>query len=420
MRQSSEPAHSVLKAKRLNRLCRVCEGKVHGIISLGRMPLANAFLGKQDFEREYFFDLGAGVCSECFMFQLNEQPDPSRMFHPEYPFYTGSSSRMVEHFHLFAENLKANYLEPGAFVVEVGSNDGTFLENFKQGFRVLGVEPSQNVARAAMRKGISTENSFFDRVSAEKISSEYGRADVVVASNCLCHIQDPSLVFEGIRLLLKDSGIAVFEDPYLGEVLAKTAYDQIYDEHVFLFSVTSMCEMVSRFGFEIFDLEPQWTHGGSMRYFVCRKGQRQISPKIKEWLEKENRAGYKDFQPYEEFRNRCEQSRERLLDCLNDFKRRAIRVAGYAATSKSTTVLNYCGIGSDLIEYIADTTPEKQGKFTPGSHIPVRPYEDFKKDYPQAAVLFAWNHAKEILEKENKFKEAGGKWIHFVPEVYVE
>lgn len=418
MHPAAQPADSISLISKVS--CRICQSELLPILDFGKMPLANAFLDQKDFEQEYFFNLATGFCSRCFMFQLLEQPAPEKMFHQAYPFYTRSSQRMVEHFKQLAETLK-KFLYPGAFLVEMGSNDGTLLENFQgTGIECMGIEPSANVAAEALKRGIPTQIDFFGPQVAAQLAKQSDGADVLVAANCLCHIPDLASVFSGLGLLLKKTGVAVFEDPYLGEVLAKTAYDQIYDEHVFLFSVTSMSEMLSSYGFEIFDLEPQWTHGGSMRYFICRKGQREPSASVAAWLAKESEAGFKTLKPYEEFRKRVEISKVQLLECLENFKRQAVPVAGYAATSKSTTVLNYCGIGPELISFISDTTPDKQGKLTPGSHIPVVPPEIFHQANPKAAVLFAWNHAAEILRKEENFKASGGKWIHFVPKVQID
>lgn len=419
MRPQTEPAHSTLK--RAADACRVCRGTLETIIEFGPMPLANAFLKAEDFEREYFFDLAAGVCTRCYMFQLLKQPEPAQMFHEHYPFFTGSSVRMTEHFRHFAETVQARFLKPGSFIVEIGSNDGTFLEPLhRAGHRCLGVEPSANTAARAISKGIRTHLDFFSPGTAKQILGESGHANLITAANCLCHIPEPQNVFEGLNILLHESGVAVFEDPYWGDVMERTAYDQIYDEHVFLFSVSSMTSMAGRFGFEVFDLEPQWTHGGSMRYYLSRKGNKSISPKVTEWLTREKSQGFTTLKPYHGFRERCEISAEKLILCLENFKHQSQPVAGYAATSKSTTVLNYCGVGPDLISFISDTTPEKQGKYTPGTHIPVVSFETFQKTPPKAAVLFAWNHADEILKKESDFQAKGGQWIHYIPDVRVE
>jgi methylation protein EvaC len=235
----------------------------------------------------------------------------------------------------------------------------------------------------------------------------------------MCHIPDLVGVVRGIKRLLKPTGVAIFEDPYLGDVIEKTAYDQIYDEHVFLFSAHSIQYLFQQHGMALIDVLPQKTHGGSMRYVLAHAGAYPVSDSVTKLLEREKIQGLDRLATFEAFRQKVEKSRVDLVNLLRELKASGKRVAGYGATSKSTTILNYCGIGSDLIDYISDTTPIKQGKFTPGMHIPVLPYETFKNTPPDYAFLFAWNHAEEIMAKEKDFMAAGGKWIVHVPEVKV-
>jgi methylation protein EvaC len=226
-------------------------------------------------------------------------------------------------------------------------------------------------------------------------------------------------VGKGIEKLLKETGVFIFEDPYLGDMVKKIAYDQIYDEHVYIFSTHSVIRAFSQHGLEVFHVEPQITHGGSMRYYLCHKGMHDIQKSVDKQLAFELSIGLNKIETYEKFSKNCENSKNQLLDLLKKLKSEGKRVVGYAATSKSTTVLNYCGIGSDLIEYICDTTPLKQGKYSPGMHIPIKSYDFFKKDKPDYAVLFAWNHSSEIFEKEKDYLAQGGKWICFVPKVEI-
>ena len=211
----------------------------------------------------------------------------------------------------------------------------------------------------------------------------------------------------------------MFEDPYLGDMIAKTSYDQIYDEHVFIFSATAVAAAFGRHGFELIDVMPQVTHGGSMRYVLAPMGSHPISANVGSQLAGERAQGLDRPATYEQFRLNCEASRKALMETLEALRRQGKRVVGYGATSKSTTVTNYCGIGPRHIEFISDTTPIKQGKLSPGAHIPVRPYAAFAEDLPEYALLFAWNHAAEIREKEQAFKARGGKWITYVPRVEV-
>jgi len=400
--------------------CLICKTKFSPFTSFGKMPLGNGFLAPEQFEKEYFFDMDVAFCETCKMFQLTQQPDQEQMFHENYAFFSGTSVFMAKHFQEFAEGVIKKYLPEDPFVVELGSNDGIMLKNFaEKGIRHLGIEPSKNVAEVARKKGIECITEFFNEDLAQQIVKEKGQADAFLAANVMCHIPYLHSVVKGIATLLKPTGIVMFEDPYLGDVFQKTSYDQIYDEHTFLFSATSIQYLFGMHGMELVDVLPQATHGGSMRYVLSHKGARDISGAVKKQLAHEKELKLDQKETYLEFKDNCEQSRSKLVDLLKDLKAKGKRVVGYGATSKSTTILNYCGIGPDLIEFISDTTPIKQGKFAPGSHIPVKPYDEFKNNYPDYAVLFAWNHAKEIMAKEQDFVKSGGKWILFVPDVEV-
>lgn len=402
--------------------CRVCGSPIYAFMTFGRMPIANGFLTPKEIPQEHFFELAPAFCDACHMFQLIEQPAPEKMFHGSYAFYSSTSNYMQRHFAEFAGDVMAGVLagRKDPFVVELGSNDGIMLRHFKNaGIRHLGIEPSQNVADVARTRGINTISEFFAKDLASKVLALHGHADAVLAANVMCHIPDLPAVAEGVRALLKPDGVLIFEDPYLGDMLEKTSYDQIYDEHVFVFSATSVANAFARHGLELIDVIPQKTHGGSMRYVLAPMGSHRASPKVEIRLRWERFWGLDAPTAYQRFKQRCEISRERLMDVLTDLRKRKKRVVGYGATSKSTTVMNYCGMDSSHIEFISDTTPIKHGKLTPGTHIPVRPYEEFVKEYPHYAVLFAWNHGAEIRAKEAAFIASGGKWIHFVPEVKV-
>lgn len=388
-------------------------------MTFGNMPIANGFLTPDQFQDEYFFELKPVFCETCGTFQLAEQPAPGKMFHGQYAFYSRTSQYMVRHFQQYAEWVRNQYLtDPDPFVVEIGSNDGILLENFaRANIRHMGVEPSANVAEEARRHGVNTVSGFFDAGLAQNLVSEHGKAQAVIAANVMCHIPDLHAVAQGVDKLLGEGGVLIFEEPYLGDMVEKTAYDQIYDEHVFIFSAHSVKYIFGLYGFELIDLAAQNTHGGSMRYVFSHKGCREISPKVEEILARENERGLGKIETFEQFHKSCKKSRDDLVEILQKKKQEKQRVVGYGATSKSTTVLNYCEIGPDLIEFISDTTPIKQGKFSPGVHIPIQPYENFKNNYPESALLFAWNHKMEIMDKETDFINTGGQWIVYVPEV---
>jgi methylation protein EvaC len=406
----------------LSGRCRLCNARISAFMSFGRMPIANGFLNTEEIPNEYFFELAPAFCENCGMFQLIEQPQPEKMFHGQYAFYSSTSRYMQVHFEAFANEVITGVLagRSDPFVVELGSNDGIMLRHFHtRRLRHLGVEPSVNVAEVARSRGIRTISTFFNRKLAEAIVSEDGRADVILAANVMCHIPDLPSVAAGVQELLKSNGALIFEEPYLGDMIDKTSYDQIYDEHVFIFSATSIASAFAPYDLELVDVAPQITHGGSMRYTLAPKGSRQATARVAKQLAQERAQGLDNAKTYQSFKQSCENSRSRLMQTLNELGEQGKRVVGYGATSKSTTVTNYCGITPQHVEFISDTTPIKQGKLSPGAHIPVRPYGEFTRAYPDYALLFAWNHATEIREKEQAFLAAGGRWIVYVPDVKV-
>jgi methylation protein EvaC len=397
--------------------CRICDLAVQPFMTFGKMPIANGFLSPEDFSTEYFYELKPVFCENCLTFQIAEQPDPKKMFHSNYAFFSRTSTHMVNHFRSYADWVISEHLSSSdPFVVEMGSNDGAMMENFsKKKIRHLGVEPSKNVAEEARKYGINTLCSFFNLETAQKIVSAHGPADALIAANVMCHIPDLHSVAKGFDYLLKPEGVIIFEEPYLGDMIKNTAYDQIYDEHVYMFSAHSVRNIFKKYGFELIDAKPQKTHGGSMRYVLARNGNRTISKNVEKQITYEDEKKLHLKETYDRFREECELSRKNLVNLLQQQKKDGKRVVGYAATSKSTTILNYCGIGPDLIEFISDTTPIKHGKYSPGVHIPVHSYHKLQNKYPDSLVLFAWNHKEEIMAKESSFLENGGEWITYVP-----
>ena len=402
----------------MTKKCRICNGNLTEFFDFGNMPIANGFLTPDEFKDEYFYRMKVGYCPTCSMVQLIDQPERERMFHDHYAFFSSTSTFMARHFKQLSENVLTRFPIRDPFIVELGSNDGILLQNFaKKGIKHLGVEPSSNVAQVAREKGINTISTFFDEATAEKILGEYGNASAIIAANVMCHIPDLHSVVRGMKKLLKPDGVIIMEDPNLGDIIEKTSYDQIYDEHVFYFSLLSLSNLFNQYNLEIFDLEHLNVHGGSMRYFISHKGKYPISDSVKVQVVKEKKMNMSTPEPYNQLKRNIEASRDNLLKILKQLKKENKRVVGYAATSKSTTVTNYCGLTQDLVEFISDTTPIKQGKFSPGAHIPVLSHDSFKQKYPDYALLFGWNHSEEIMKNEQVFKDAGGRWIVYVPRV---
>lgn len=401
--------------------CLISGAETETFLSFGKMPIANGFLSPEQYGSEHFFELKVGYCPESGMVQLTELVQQEKMFHENYAYFSSTSFRMAEHFKRFAQYAReriAGSADP--FVVEIGSNDGINLQHFAQaGVRHLGIEPSANVADVARGKGINTMSRFFDETLAREIVSAHGQADAFMGANVMCHIPYMHSVVAGIKLLLKPRGVLIFEDPYLGDIIQKTAYDQIYDEHALYFSVGSVGYLMEKHGLEIIDVLPQNVHGGSMRYVISHQGAHPVSANVAAQLRHEDVLGLRKIETYRAFRRNVERSRDKLMTLLRDLRKQGRRVAAYGATSKSTTVTNYCGITPDLVEYISDTTPIKQSRFSPGMHIPVKAYQEFAARPPEYAILFAWNHGEEILAKEAGYRAKGGKFIVYVPDVRV-
>ncbi|MDE0973558.1 MAG: class I SAM-dependent methyltransferase [Candidatus Nanopelagicales bacterium] len=329
---------------------------------------------------------------------------------------------MKQHFADFASDVigKGFITDDSSFIVELGSNDGIFLSHFAQkGIPHLGVEPSGAVADVAESQGITVTREFFDTNLSRRIRDEHGQADVISAANVMCHIPGINELAQGISLLLKEDGVLIFEDPYLGDIIRLTSYDQIYDEHVFLFSALSVQSIFSAVGMELIDLQPQLTHGGSMRYTLAKSGRRAISPTVQVILDQELAQGLDKTETFIQFALRVRESGERLRSKMQQLRSQRKTIAAYGATSKSTTIYNYAGIGPDLIDYICDNTPLKQGKFSPGVHIPIFAEEHFRSHPPEYAFLAAWNHEKELRQHNKAFEDAGGRWITHVPDVHI-
>jgi novobiocin biosynthesis protein NovU/D-mycarose 3-C-methyltransferase len=399
--------------------CRICGSRrLQQVLDLGRSPLANRFLtAAQIDEAEPSFPLDVFLCAECSLLQLVEVVDPEILFR-HYLYLTGTSETTRGHFAAFANALVTRFpFQPQDLIVEVASNDGTFLSGFQGlGFRVLGVEPAVNIAELAARRGIRSITEFFDEGVGARVAREEGPAACVVAANVFAHVDDINGFVRGVLNVLAPEGIFVFEAPYVRDMLDRLEFDAIYHEHLSYFSIAALSTLFERHGMEIFDIAYVPVQGGSLRVFVKRRGAgHTVTDAPGRYRDEERRCGLQQLGPYDAFARRVHELRSSLLGLLGRLRGEGKRIAAYAASAKGTTLLNFTGIGGDVVEYIVDKNPLKQGMFSPGKHLPVLPVEHLRNDRPDYLLLLAWNFADEVLQQQQDYVRAGGRFILPVP-----
>ena len=385
-------------------------------LDLGAQPITNAFLTEDKFGDEYFYNLSIGMDEDTKLVSLMETVNPELMFNEVYAHRASMSETMRNSFKAVAESL-AKQFKPKS-VLEIGSNDGVFIRNFLKK-EIVAIEPCKNLADITSAMGYKTYCNFWDISTARMIVDNHGEMDLIYSANTISHIENIVEVFKAIECSLSDEGVFVFEDPSLYSVLNNTSYDQFYDEHVHLFSVIGLINLLNDCGLEIFKVDNLTTHGGSNRVYVKKKNNKSLSigNSVDQNVQRESVYGMNDIFVYEQFANRVKESKAQLVKLLHRFKNDGRKIISYGATYKSATIFNYCMIGVDLIDYIVDTTLNKQGKFSPGMHIPIiSPEEGFdgSVDY---TFLGAWNFTKEIMKKEQSYIDRGGKFITHVPSV---
>jgi len=380
--------------------------------------LANRLLrADQVGEDEPKFPLDVFVCADCSLVQLLEVVDPELLFR-DYIYVSGTSDTMRAHFASFAGALVARFgFQRNDLLVEVASNDGTFLCNFAgRGLRLLGVEPAANIAEIARRRGIESVTEFFSEEVAGRLADEHGPAACVLATNVFAHLDDIDGFVRGLLRLLGPDGIFVFENSYVRDMLDQLEFDSVYHEHLSYFSVTALSALFARHGMEIFDVEHQAVHGGSLRVFVKRQDASQaVTDAPSRFRDDERRAGLCDVITYEAFARRVYELRSSLLTLLNRLRMEGQQVVGYGCPAKGNTLLNFMGIGPDLVSYLVDKSPLKQGMFSPGMHLPVLPVERLLQDRPDYALMLSWNYTEEVVRQQSTYVEAGGRFIVPVP-----
>ena len=383
--------------------CKITGQKIPVIFNFGKMPIANNFSKSVDLKNLYEMKIAFNESNG--LFQLVSAPKPKKLFNDNYAFISSTSKSMKIHFKNFANKIKKK-MNKNSSIMEIGCNDGIFLRNFKN-FDHLGIEPSKNVFNISRSQNLKVINSFFTNELVKK-KKLYNKYDIIFAANVICHIPKMLKLFESIELSLKQNGFFIFEEPYLGSMLEKTSYDQIYDEHYYMFSATSIVSILKSFNLKLVNAEKIPTHGGSMRYYVKKTKSEEITDKLKKILLYEKKIKISKIQTIKKFVNNCITSKKRILKILNSVQKEGNDIYGYGATSKSTTILHFCKVKQNSIKGIFDNTPTKIGKYFPAKKIKIIDYKHFKKIKPKYCFLFAWNHFKEIFEKEKNNKI---KWI---------
>ena len=385
-------------------------------LDLGKQPIANRFLDKDEFDNEFLFDLKVVFDEETKLVSLSEFVAPEMMFNENYAYHASMSETMKNHFKDLAENLQKEFKPVN--VLEIGSNDGIFIRHFNPDTTVA-VEPCTNFSDMTNDMEYKTYPNFWTTKLSNTVRQEHGTMDLIYAANCICHIHDLDDTFTAVARTLSDDGIFIFEDPSLLRMMERGSYDQLYDEHAHIFSVIALKNILNRNGLEIFRVDNLNVHGGSNRIYAKLKGNHYqgIEPSVEDNILEEKSFGLERFEAYEAFANRVEKSKNDLVSMLKTLKEDGKKIIAYGAASKVTTVFNYCGIDDSLVEYITDTTPSKIGKYQPGTHIPIVSPDDGFDESVDVAYLGAWNFRAEIMNKELNYLRRGGKFITHVPQV---
>jgi SAM-dependent methyltransferase len=404
---------------------KACLGCDHPLgppfLDLGPTPLANALIRPEDSHlREPCFPLAVAYCSHCHLVQVTNPLPPETLF-CHYHYFSSYSDSFLSHSSAMADDLCLRFgLAGGSKVLEVASNDGYFLQYLLQrGITVLGVEPARNIAKYAEDRGIPTLNCFFER-SVEEIIGRFGEADLIVGNNILAHVRDIGKFLLAIRECLKPDGHVVFEFPYLKDLLDNTEFDTIYHEHVFYFSISALTLLARRAGLHLYDASCQAVHGGSLRVFLEATGKYPVSATVQRLLAEEKRQGLTTSARYAAFSRKVAAVKMELVDLLRELKNSGKKLAAYGAPAKGSTLLNYCGIGAETLEFTVDRSPYKQGLLMPGSRLPVLPPEHLLESMPAYTLILPWNLADEIRSQQSEYCARGGRFIVPIPHPVID
>jgi SAM-dependent methyltransferase len=400
--------------------CRFCSAPLeHVFADLGMSPLANSYLAPEEVNAaETFYPLRVFVCSECLLVQLEEFASPSSIF-GDYAYFSSYSSSWLDHARRYTEAMVERFdLDGGSHVVELASNDGYLLQYFQAlDIPVLGIEPAANVAQRALQQGIPTLVEFFG-VELARMLAPGAQADLLLGNNVLAHVPDLNDFVGGMKLLLAEGGVITMEFPHLMRLVEENQWDTIYHEHFSYFSFSTVRRVFAAHGLRLFDVEELPTHGGSLRIYGCHAddGARTDTPRVDELLDRERADGFDDLQMYLDYGRRAELDKRAIVSFLLELKRQGKTIVGYGAPAKGNTLLNYCGVRSDVIDYTVDRNPHKQGHFLPGTHIPIHAPEQIRETQPDVLLILPWNLRGEIMDQMGYIREWGGAFAARAPQ----
>jgi len=405
-----------------NRTCRFCKAKLSTtFINLGKSPLANSFLSYDDLsQKEIFYPLHAFVCDECFLVQLNEIINPEFIF-TNYLYFSSYSDIWLKHAEQYVKKMVSKFdIDKNSQVVEIGSNDGYLLQYFiKKNISVVGIEPAKNIAKIAIKKGIPTKIKFFSKKTAKTLLRSGVSTDLLIGNNVLAQVPNLHDFIEGMKILLKSTGIITLEFPHLLQLIKHNQFDTIYHEHYSYFSLLTLEKVFSSHGLTIFDVEEIPMQGGSLRIFAkhSENDNHPINEKVYALLEKEKQFELNDISTYMNFSRKIKALENSIRDFFITAKKSNKKIVCYGAAAKGNTLLNYCGIGTDLVDYVVDKNPHKQGLFLPGTHIHINSPEKIQETKPDYLVILPWNLKNEIIQQSSYIRDWGGKFVIIIPKV---
>lgn len=404
--------------------CRFCgENLQYTFVDLGMSPLCESYVGAEQLNMvEPFYPLHVYVCDNCFLVQLEEYVDPRNIF-TEYAYFSSYSNDWLKHAENYVAMVSSRFgLNQTSLVVEVASNDGYLLQYCAaRGIPALGIEPARNVAEVAIQKGVPTRIDFFGEKTAQLLAAEGKSADLLLGNNVLAQVPDINDFVKGMKILLKPDGVITMEFPHLVRLMGDNQFDTIYHEHFSYFSFITVEKIFAAHGLTLFDVEELPTHGGSLRIFArhSENSSREVGFRVHELRAREDAAGITRLDSYGDFAEKVKETKRKLLDFLISARRQGKSIAGYGAPGKGNTLLNYCGVRTDFLDYTVDRNPYKQGKFLPGTHIPIHAPDMIRETKPDYLLILPWNFKEEIMEQTSYLREWGGEFVVPIPEVKV-